>query len=790
MSPAMLLLTTLRHGLQASTILLSIMISPSIDRRLVNEDAIDVIIQCMRSHIARNVIPALSNTGHTAPYAPKQNSSSTTTSSTTLPLAKKAKRNKSSSSTNKVTKASQQQLIKFLKTVYKPITTTVGLLANLMERLDLLVRNIPIEDQPLLSICSSALSTLTIDPSGSSSGCSISAIDNVSWTHVIQSSSISIISAVFQMYPRHRIVVLEDLFPLFLKIPTSKKSIRTFCVRVGSAANNHVKAHRCANGGKSITSSSVVIPHDPNGGDGLAYIQVITALLLSIIQSCVTMPHSVQFEEEGNGNSDRHQLSQLTSGLLECEQVCQIFTSLLIQRCSKKREDGGASEFRPILFNLVEDLLMVQILPEYPAAEMLLMEIGRKLCDDLLMNSSVGSGGRGKKTTLAEATYLSTAMDTIGNICSDIARKISLSKESPLEFPKAIAIDVLDADSDPSNNDKEINRCFCGRKNLLDTFMLDCDRCHGWFHGSCIGIAKDNLPDVWICDECTMQLLVLDQMKKFSMKYDRGIDSVQEDEELAEEDRVHIMRILLLNFLSHQAIISQSPAIGLARQFHVAKFIDDAKFTSDNEGPHLVNSDVICAHYLDMWSDSDQNSCAGHSLDTSSASGRPQHCEYLSDEGNSKLMLTLNASKSLLIESFPNLLGVIVALMGDESNSSLRKLSVKALSQIVQVDKTLMATRNIREAVSKRFQDEAISVREAAVSLVGFYALQVPDLALSFHTPLIQRLNDAGVSVVSFPHKTACEKIQINKSNLTLNNIHFHFTAKTCNKNISRSYIF
>ena len=53
----------------------------------------------------------------------------------------------------------------------------------------------------------------------------------------------------------------------------------------------------------------------------------------------------------------------------------------------------------------------------------------------------------------------------------------------------------------------------------------------------------------------------------------------------------------------------------------------------------------------------------------------------------------------------------------------------------------------IKKAVTQRFSDEAISVREAAVSLVGSYVNNSPKVANAFHTALIAGLNDPGVSV-------------------------------------------
>lgn len=53
----------------------------------------------------------------------------------------------------------------------------------------------------------------------------------------------------------------------------------------------------------------------------------------------------------------------------------------------------------------------------------------------------------------------------------------------------------------------------------------------------------------------------------------------------------------------------------------------------------------------------------------------------------------------------------------------------------------------VRNAVTKRFSDEAISVREAAVSLVGLYVVHSPAVANAFHPAFMVGLQDSGVSV-------------------------------------------
>jgi len=53
----------------------------------------------------------------------------------------------------------------------------------------------------------------------------------------------------------------------------------------------------------------------------------------------------------------------------------------------------------------------------------------------------------------------------------------------------------------------------------------------------------------------------------------------------------------------------------------------------------------------------------------------------------------------------------------------------------------------VRNAVTKRFSDDAISVREAAVSLVGLYVVNAPAVANAFHQAFMVGLQDEGTSV-------------------------------------------
>jgi len=66
---------------------------------------------------------------------------------------------------------------------------------------------------------------------------------------------------------------------------------------------------------------------------------------------------------------------------------------------------------------------------------------------------------------------------------------------------------------------------------------------------------------------------------------------------------------------------------------------------------------------------------------------------------------------------------------------------------VSDADQQLMLYPFIKKAVTERFSDVSISVREAAVSLVGTYVVNSPAVANAFHPAFMLGLSDTGVSV-------------------------------------------
>ena len=633
------LLLKLQIGLESAGILLFIMASPGIDRRVMTEDAIEATITLLRHHLITNILPSLNRTGHFAGETNKDEAK-------TPPSSKKRRRSGSSGGV-------ASTVIREMRKVYSGILKTVGSLVVVMERLEGLVQMLPIDDQQIFILSAGAILTLELDPPSDSNFRMA-----LKMAHQLHVGSIGIITAIFRKYPQHRLSIMEDLFPMMLKMPSSRKTLRMYPIEFSSVLSPPELFRR--------TNSLATF----EGSDGSQYIQTMTAVVIFLIQSCVMRPtheYVQQGEEEGMG--------RLASGLRECQATCDSFVVQLLQRCSKKGEDGGASEFRPILSNLIDDFLLLLLVPEFPAAETILISLATLLSQDLMKAASSS-----KALQEAESTYLNTAFDALGKICAAEARILAAHRENP--FRMGLSINPPDSD--------EVD-CYCKKNDLADCLMLDCDRCHRWSHGDCVGIRRETVPKVWHCDSCQLARIVDYERDKNSNMGTLGCPV-----ELINE--TYCMRRLLIDYLSILARDTVSPSVKDAYEFHLSRWIAQLDHTVDEApssrytSPKISREIVIplIVRLLEMWNPAE--SCDVASKGSLSLNGM-LHC--ISDEGRTRMVIHLAATQSSLLKLFRQKVQLIVKLMASETGSALRKLAVKAIEKVRGALSTLLFTSDL-----------------------------------------------------------------------------------------------
>ncbi|XP_061757800.1 nipped-B-like protein A isoform X3 [Nerophis ophidion] len=166
-------------------------------------------------------------------------------------------------------------------------------------------------------------------------------VENVS---ELQLCAIKLVTAVFSRYEKHRQLILEEIFTSLARLPTSKRSLRNF--RLNSS--------------------------DQDGEP--MYIQMVTALVLQLIQCVVHLPNDKDTLDEHENKIDQDVL--ITNSYETAMRTAQNFLSVFLKKCGSKQ---GEEDYRPLFENFVQDLLSTVNKPEWPAAELLLSLLGRLL---------------------------------------------------------------------------------------------------------------------------------------------------------------------------------------------------------------------------------------------------------------------------------------------------------------------------------------------------------------------------------------------------------------------------
>ncbi|KAM3850382.1 LOW QUALITY PROTEIN: nipped-B-like protein B [Diretmus argenteus] len=166
-------------------------------------------------------------------------------------------------------------------------------------------------------------------------------VENVS---ELQLCAIKLVTAVFSRYEKHRQLILEEIFTSLARLPTSKRSLRNF--RLKSSDRD---------------------------GEPM-YIQMVTALVLQLIQCVVHLPFDKDTLDEYDSKVDQDLL--ITNSYETAMRTAQNFLSVFLKKCGSKQ---GEEDYRPLFENFVQDLLSTVNKPEWPAAELLLSLLSRLL---------------------------------------------------------------------------------------------------------------------------------------------------------------------------------------------------------------------------------------------------------------------------------------------------------------------------------------------------------------------------------------------------------------------------
>lgn len=638
--------------MEAAGILLCVVTTPGIDRRAVNEDAIEASITLLRLHLSKHLIAALNNTGYFLSNSSTNTDSNVvgtkSPSSSSPPALKKRRRSVGALSPAEATSAqggATSVEAKDLKKAYKLVTaTTVTLTLLLMDRLEALIRCLPMNEQQVLLVTSGCLPAVEIHCQLASSSAAAASNSNgclPSLAHQLQVATNGIWTAAFRHYPTLRGVLLEDLSSIIFKLPTGKRSMRSFPVRYASLSALETWTIQVIP--PSLLSNVAQEPH---------CIQMITSLLLSLVHACVTKPtiDCNNNDEADAGQDQEHQKpAKFTSGLRSCHTIAVSIVSLMLKQCNNGKA-GGSIEYRQIFSHMVDDMLLVLTIPEYPAAELLLLTIQRRLNHEITATSPCFGRSSTQKQPQLEVMYLNFAFDILGKIGAVQARLLAVARDKTIQMTNSESLfDVPMSNS--SSGDQKVT-CYCNTKDPGDMMVVQCDRCHALWHGPCVGIDESNsAPDEWFCDACTLGNI--QQRTKSSLPHS----------ESGYIDFQYTMRACV-----HAMVTNQPSRVDIAHdaaQFCLARWVDEI------ERKALVNEldqrpNQIVGRLLDSWDYIKQVALP------------------LSDDGRIRVILSLMTQASPFFLAFKKQLQLILSIMSSDNGHSWRKLSLKVVEKVGQ----------------------------------------------------------------------------------------------------------
>jgi cohesin loading factor subunit SCC2 len=103
--------------------------------------------------------------------------------------------------------------------------------------------------------------------------------------------------------------------------------------------------------------------------------------------------------------------------------------------------------------------------------------------------------------------------------------------------------------------------------------------------------------------------------------------------------------------------------------------------------------------------------------------------------------LTLNRP---FLKTFDVYLKQLAAVFQSEAGTNIRSKAMKCLCTVVEADPTILGRNDIKSCVQVGLTDKSVSVREAAIDLIGRYIVQKQLLILQYYDILCERSIDTG----------------------------------------------
>jgi cohesin loading factor subunit SCC2 len=427
-----------------------------------------------------------------------------------------------------------------------------------------------------------------------------------------------------------------------------------------------------------------------NGGS----IQMMTALVLQLIQCSVLLPDEIYEDEKVSRKKNSEKTKIEPDGFMmekykTATSIGGNFIQTFLNKCKSKATE---TDFRPLFENFIQDLLTTVNKPEWPASELLLTLLGTVLVK-YMSDKSVDQSIR------------VVSLEYLGLVAARLRKDTVKSRnrvKTMDELIKCIKAEQEKDGEDDSDSetmiqiDPEEERTEFLQRILLDYLLLNSQEENPvWNH------ARHFYLTLWYYDMHRRKKEIADgakgyanrkKTKKNKKRYESDEDSDDSDVQEVREVDPELNREIF-------------KALDARKKYLLSKVAPFKKSTRDI---------VDLKTYLDY--------------------------------DNANLIAQYLASKRRFSQSFDIYLKKII-LVVREPVVAIRTRAMKCLGNIVEVDQSILARKDMQLGVSQKLLDAAISVREAAVDLVGKYILTDVSLVDQYYDMISPRILDTGVSV-------------------------------------------
>ncbi|XP_035909136.1 nipped-B protein isoform X2 [Anopheles stephensi] len=506
-------------------------------------------------------------------------------------------------------------------------------------------------------------------------------VDNI---ETLQFVCLDLVTTIFQneKYAHHRRNIVSDILTSFDRLPHSKRNLRPY---------------------KLVN----------NGGN----IQMMTALVLQLIQSSVILPDTLTTDTAGGGGGGKSTDLFIFGKYNTALSIGGNFLTTFLDKCKSRSNE---TDFRPLFENFIHDLLTTVNKPEWPAAELLLSLLGTMLV------KKMSDKGVEQSIRVVSLEYLGIVAarlrkDTVESRCKvktmdTLIRYIKIEQEKEGDEPMRNSKFQLD---------EEEERTEFLQKILLDFLAVNAHEGNVvWNHARHFYLTQ------WYRD--------LMQRKKKIAEGEKGYASRKKGGAGGAKKRKRY----------------QSDSDGGGSDGGGGDDSDDGDGHGSNirEGQidQELNSEIFRMldtrkqYYLSQVAPFGGRT-AGGGRSGAPVGGNYEIKTYI-DYSNANLIAQYLASKRSFSQSYDKYLQKII-LVVREPVVAIRTRAMKCLASIVEVDQMVLARKDMQMGVQQKLLDTAISVREAAVDLVGKYILSDHELIDQYYEMISQRILDTGVSV-------------------------------------------